>query len=345
MPGTQTIGEAIGAVTDRIEEIAEDAVDGFQDLVTQTQQIIESEIASLPLHIQYLLSPENRTAFALASIHQLFLIGQEALSHLTNLAELVGPQIAQLVDRLVDFTVENLEAFLDRLNPQAWLDSIKAFGCVSDWTPEQFQALGTRVVGALGSVVGWNAVDVRRVGSLVRGLSEGNLSTLQPLAYEASLLTISIATGGIPRNKLDALARRAVQIYDTVSSWNATTWAKVGDVATGIAEGDLEEVTLTVLHEVARVKGWNASQEVALVEAVIGIVDGGLDNISSDDLQELTQLSKGILVPRLQTLTGKTIRALGRGTCNITNICLSDEQTNAIVAAARESLGEVTYLL
>eukprot|EP00041_Stephanoeca_diplocostata_P038014 m.1469220 g.1469220 ORF g.1469220 m.1469220 type:complete len:1185 (+) comp25140_c1_seq36:139-3693(+) len=339
--GTQTIGEAIGVITDRIVEIAEDAVDGFQELVTQTQSIIEAEIASLPVQIQYLLSPQNRTAFRLATIHQLFQIGQEVFSHLTNLAELVGPQIAQLVDRLVDFTLENLEAFLDRLNPQAWLDSIKAFGCVSDWTPQQFQALGTRVVGALGAVVGWTANDVRRVGSLVRGLSEGNLSTLRPLAYEASLLTISIATGGIPRSKLNALAQRAIQLYDTVSSWNATTWAKIGDVATGIAEGDLEEVSLTVLHEVARVKGWNASQEIALVEAVIGIVDGGLDNISSEDLQEVTQLSRGILVPRLQKLTSKTIWALGRGTCNITNICLSDAQTSAIVAAARDTLGEV----
>jgi len=319
--------------------LATATIDNFNQLSTHVQELIAEEIQALPPQLQNLLN--NATLFANATINELQQIGQDVLANAREVRTLVRSQVRGIVERLVDFTVENLDRFISHLNISVWRESIGDFGCISRWSPEQYTVLAERAVFAFGGTIGWTPNDIRRVGSLIRGLSAGNFSQLQPLAYEAALLTTSISTGGtLSRRQADGLAQRAVSIYSAVSSWNETQWRLVRSVARGLSRGDLGGVSLTVLNEVARVRNWNATQQLALVERVIFLA-GNADNVTSAQWQEVAQMARGIATSRLQQLSVSGIYALGRASCAVGGVCLTEAQSATIVARTQELIGTV----
>jgi len=322
--------------------VASRSIAAWNNFSTTAQDIIADEIAALPPPVRAML--EDAALWANATVADLREIGQDVLAHAQHVNRLVRTQVRGIVDRLVDFTEQNLQTFISALNISVWRESIEDFGCISTWSPAQLEILANHARSALGSIVGWSASDVRRMGYLIRGVTAGNLSQLPALAYESVLLTASITTGGVlSRSRADALAQRAIAVYDRVSQWNESQWRLVGEVASGLASGDLDTVALTVLPEIARVRGWNNTQRRALVERAIILAgdDLRLDNLTDEEWQELAQLARGLAVNRLQQLTTRGIYALGRGVCNSTGVCLSAAQSAEVAASARRLIGTV----
>eukprot|EP00040_Diaphanoeca_grandis_P010326 m.52850 g.52850 ORF g.52850 m.52850 type:complete len:1096 (-) comp21666_c0_seq1:356-3643(-) len=318
----------------------ESTIEKFDDLTDLTKKLVEDGVQSLSPDLRYALETGNASQFAKLGFEELAKIPQDVLARAKNVQVLIAPVIKSLVNRLVTFTEENLESFLDLLNPEEFKQSLKDFGCISDWSDEQVKVLAKKAGSVLGSITGWTVQDVREIGSLIRGVAGGNFSQMRPLVFKTSVLALSIS--GVPRNTSEKIVSKTVEVFDSVSSWPPSTWRKVGRIAEALVEGDLATVKQEAIPELARLHNWDPSQVTTIANRIIEISGGLADgDITEADLQSLALFAKNVSLPLLRTLGNNTIYALGRGTCKITGVCLNESQAKEIAAAAKANFADV----
>jgi phage FluMu protein gp41 len=317
----------------------DDKVNAFKD---KQKERFEKEVAVAGEKARELL--ENAAKFKDASVRQLKAVSQDLLAHSKNVAALTAKKLGELTAKLKEFTPENLKSFLDNAKPEELKKSMKEFACVPNWTDDQVVVLAKKAGQLFGDVTGWDKEQFQEMGNLVKGITEGDLDNIKPLAFKSAALALSV-TLFLPRSKSEATVRKAKAVFGEVKSWDRQDWETLGKVAVGLTKKDLKEVTREGLLFISRVGEWDNNQTRAIAERTYEILGKEDAALAEDDWQMLARYAKGIAAGKLKKASASGLEALGKLTsCDedplIKSACLEDGQLEALLESAKDKFGE-----
>eukprot|EP00049_Salpingoeca_infusionum_P017547 m.353385 g.353385 ORF g.353385 m.353385 type:complete len:1058 (-) comp16759_c0_seq1:379-3552(-) len=297
-------------VTDTFQDAFGDVADFFSDVTDEVINAIQEQFEALPGHIQQLV--DGTVAFAEATLADLDQIGQDILGHLKAVADLTITQLRHLSERLVSFTLDNLQGFLNQLPLDLFRETLADFGCERRWQPSQASIFFDKATTAIGSVTGWDVDHFRELGSLIIGVASGDVSKIDDLVFKSAVLIISGYTG-VPPDVVEAFAERAVEVIGVVATWDSSDWRAVGQVAIGLTEGDFEQLRDSEqLNELTRVAvGLDIRQIEAIATTGIRLI-GGISSNDERAWQELATFAAGIAADELYDIGLVGIEAIGR---------------------------------
>ncbi|EGD79608.1 hypothetical protein PTSG_10457 [Salpingoeca rosetta] len=311
---TDTLDDAFNDVIDTVGGAFQDAVDDLQeafvDLSDDIVETIGEQFNALSEHLQDIV--RGVTSITEASLEDLSALGQDILGHLRAVGDMTIAQIGHIAQRLVDFAEENLRNFINMIDPSVFESTLQDFGCERRWAPSQATMFITRAVDVVGAVTGWDVDRFREMGSLIRGLARGDIENLEPLLIDSAVLIASGITG-IPPDTVEALAERVVDIVGLVSTWNSTDFRAIGNVASGLADGDLQVLAdSSHLNALARVAfDVDLNRITTIASRGIDLI-GGASSDNEEGWQQVAQFASGIAADHLENMGETGIRALGR---------------------------------
>lgn len=198
--------------------------------------------------------------------------------------------------------------------------------------PRQLLAIGRRAVHFFGELHDWDATSFARMGPLLRGLNEADISDLPEVAFD---YIGNVSCWNV--DQLKCLSRRAVQVVQGgqgIASWSERTWERLGEVPAGFDIEVFRSMSRTTFERATVTLGRStllspAQLEILAARAVE--VYGPTSTWSAETVSRLGTLLAGLVDDQIMTIPAQSLATGLANAPNSTSLLPGPRPTSSAV--------------